>query len=195
MNSDLGPERRETLEPREAEMMVVELRAAPLLLAVCYCPPDDTAALAATLTALGEVVAARPGKSVLAVGDFNVPDITWTPTDAGWAVPAVIRRSRRAELPLDGCHTMGMRQYVGQPTRGENVLDLVMSSGPPVSAEVRDGTFPSDHREVVCNARAVRVDVPLVTRQTALNYKRADWDGLRTALRHTPWSLHALWDI
>ena len=64
-----------------------------------------------------------------------------------------------------------------------------MPNGPPVTAVVRDGVFPSDHKEVMCHIRAVRADVPLVTRQTALNYKRADWGGLRTALRLTPWSL------
>ena len=75
--------------------------------------PDDTAALTVTLTALGEIAAARPGKSVLSVGDFNVPGIAWTPTDAGWTAPTVTRRTRRAELLLDGCHAAGMRQYVG----------------------------------------------------------------------------------
>ena len=184
IHNDFSPERRETLEPNGAEMLVVEVRTVPaMILAVCYCPPDDMPALTATVSAISELAAAQPSKSVLAVGDFNVPEIAWTPSDAGWAVPTVRRRSRRADELLDGCHLAGLRQYVGQPTRGENVLDLILSSGPAVEAEVGDGTFPSDHREVVCTVRAERAAVPLVTRQTALNYKRADWDGLRTALR------------
>lgn len=171
-------------------MLVVEVRAVPpILLAVCYCPPDDTPALTAAMTALGEIAAAQPGKTVLAVGDFNVPEVAWTRTDAGCAAPAVTRRSRRADALLDGCHLAGLRQYVSQPTRGDNVLDLALSNGSPCETAVRDGTLPSDHREVECTVRAVRTAVPLVTRQTAFNYKRADWNGLRAALRVTPWSM------
>ena len=97
VNSILGPERRETLEPSGAEMLVIEARTIPpLLLAVCYCPPDDTPALSATMAALGEIAAVHPGKSLLAVGDFNVPEIAWTPTDAGWAALTVTCRTRPA---------------------------------------------------------------------------------------------------
>ncbi|KAF0286733.1 hypothetical protein FJT64_014780 [Amphibalanus amphitrite] len=138
---------------------------------------------------IGDIATAHPDKALLAAGDFNVPELGWTRTEAGWAAPTVLRRTRRAEQLLDGCHLAGLKQYVGQPTRGGNVLDLVMSSGLPIEAEVRDGVFPSDHREVACTVQIARAAVPLVTRQTALNYRRADWEGLRTSLSRTPWIL------
>ena len=186
----LCPERREALEPKDAEMLVVEMKTSPtLLLAVCYCPPDDSRALAAVMSGLSDVVGAAAGKSVVAVGDFNVPDVTWRAADAGGAAPVLKRRSRRALELVDGCHLAGLTQHVQQPSRGPNFLDLVLSNSQDVVATVRDGVFPSDHKEVVCEVRAVRVPVPVVSRSTALNYKRADWDGLRTALRLAPWNL------
>lgn len=43
INSQLRPERREDLEPVGAEMFVVEMRTRPgIILAVCYCPPEDS---------------------------------------------------------------------------------------------------------------------------------------------------------
>ena len=65
----------------------------------------------------------------------------------------------------------------------------MLSNGQAITASVRDGVFSSDHREVVCDISAVRIPVPLVTRISALNYRRADWDGLRAALRLVPWSM------
>ena len=180
----LRPERRQALEPPDAEMLVLEIRTTPsLLIAVCYCPPDDARALAATMTALGNVAASSPGKSLVITGDFNVPDITWASAGSGGVTPTTVRRSHRAAVLLDGCHLAGLTQHVEQPTRRPNFLDLVLSNGQAITASVRDGVFPSDHREVVCDISAVRGPVPLVTRASALNYRRADWDGLRAALR------------
>ena len=190
IESSLSPVRREDLETDRAEMMVVEIKSSPaLLLAVCYCPPDDSAALTATMAALHDIAATIPSKAILALGDFNVPEVTWETSDAGWAIPALQRRSRRAVDFLDGCQLAGLWQHVTQPTRGHNFLDLVLTSGLQMETTVRDGTFPSDHLEVVCEFWTVLKPTPLVTRSTALNYKRADWDGMRAALRLVPWSL------
>ena len=190
VSNALNPMRREALEPKDAEMLVVEARTTPpLLLAVCYCPPDDTPALTTTMSALYNIVAAASGKSIVAVGDFKVPDITWKAAAAGWAEPVMAWRTRRALELLDGCHLAGLRQHVALPSRGANYLDLVLSNGLDITTTVRDGVFSSDHSEVVCEFRAVRGPLPVVSRKTALNYKRADWDGLRAVLSLTPWSV------
>ena len=92
VDRSLDPERRETLEPKDAEMLVVAVRSAPpMLVAVCYCPPDDGPALAATMTGLHNLVGAAAGKPVVAVGDFNVPDVSWRAGagGAGRAEPVV----------------------------------------------------------------------------------------------------------
>ena len=130
-------------------MLVVSVQTVPaMLLAVCYCPPDDTAALAATMTALSDLVGAAGGRAVVAVGDFNVPDVAWAESGAetgGGAAPVLTRRSRRALELLDGCHLSGLVQHVSQPSRGANFLDLALSNGQDMVATVRDGVFPSDH--------------------------------------------------
>ena len=75
------------------------------------------------------------------------------------------------------------------PSRGLNYLDLVFSNQQDICATVKDGVFPSDHKEVRCDVRAVRGPLPVVTRSTAFNYKRADWDSLRAVLRLVSWNV------
>lgn len=189
VSNALNPERRVDLEPSDAEMLVVEIRTTPpLILAVCYCPPDDAPALTATMAALGRLVAVAPGKAVVAVGDFNVPDVAWTAEADGRIVPVVHRRSHRSAELLDGCHLAGLRQHVSAPSRGPNYLDLVFSTRQDIIATVQEGIFPSDHREVICEIKTIRGPIPVVTRNTAFNYKRADWEGLRAVLRLMSWS-------
>ena len=82
----------------------------------------------------------------------------------------------------------GLRQWVTEPTRGEHVLDLVLSRRVTARVFVRDCVLDSDHRETVAELRLPVERVPVVSRRTALNYRRADFDGLRHSLALLPWS-------
>ena len=53
---------------------------------------------------------------------------------------------------------------------------------------VRDCVLSTDHRETVAELRLPVERAPVVSRRTALNYKRADFDGLRRSLALLPWS-------
>ena len=54
---------------------------------------------------------------------------------------------------------------------------------------MRDGLFASDHRETIATLSAPVHRRPVASRRTALNYKRADFDGLRRSLSVIPWGL------
>ena len=190
MDARLKPVRREELERPRTETLVSELASRPnILLMVCYCPPSDNPVLLETLSTIQDVVFLNPTKSVIITGDFNIPNIHWTASDSNsWASPTLSRACRRAVPFLETCQLSGLRQHVIQPTRGNNVLDLVLSTaGVQLDATVQDGIISSDHKEVFCSIVASHPSVPLATRNTAFNYKRADWDGLRLSLRLLPW--------
>ena len=58
-------------------------------------------------------------KRMMVVGDFNLPDIKWDILDA------VTRRSREfIKLVQDNY----WYQHISEPTRGENILDLLLTS-------------------------------------------------------------------
>ena len=110
--------------------------------------------------------------------------------DFSVALPEYERLSQRVFQLLEGCDVSDLRQHVTEPTRGANFLDLVFSKCARVTATVRDGVFDSDHKEIVCRfVVPMAPRPPTVARATALNYKRADFDGLRRAMDLVPWTL------
>ena len=172
---------------------MVELKSTPsVLLAVCYCKPaPDGGILDRTTTILQAAMARHPYHGLIALGDFNLPNIRWTPSaqGTGWARATVTRPNQRSTGFLDSCMLAGLCQHVSQPTRGDNTLDLVLSSMLHVETTVRQGVFESDHCEVTCVVQQVKHHVPLVTRAKAFDYKHADFDGLCEALHLLPWSI------
>ena len=189
VDSGLKPVRRMDLERIGTETLIIELRSKPsILLSVCYCPPADASILNETMASLQDLVLQNPTKAVLVTGDFNIPNITWARAELGYALPVMNKTCRRASSFLDMCQLTGHRQHVHQPTRGNNVLDLALSTeGIGVEACVQESMLASDHSEVSCSIHASFPAVHMATRTTALNYKRADWDGLRQSLRLLPW--------
>ena len=99
------------------------------------------------------------------------------------------RRTDRACMFLDDCNLLGLEQWISQPTRGQNTLDLVFTRGFTCSAVPREGWLTSDHLEVAASIVVPNVKPLLVTRSTVFNYKRADFSGLRRALTRAPWCM------
>ena len=101
----------------------------------------------------------------------------------------MMRANQRSTMFMDMCNLIGLTQHVQQTTRGDNTLDLVLSTQLQVEAVAREGVFESDHAEIICTVHTMKYNVPLVNRTTAYNYKRADFDGLRTSLHVIPWCI------
>ena len=176
-------------DPADTEMLLVRLRSASVTLAVCYRPPNNDGAMDRIAAALSAV---QPlDCRIVVVGDFNLPELHWSPgagvTDG--AAPDLRRVTSRAAKFVDMCDLLGLKQWVCQPTRGDNILDLVLTRRMPAQAFVRDGLLVSDHRETIATLSTPVSRRPVVNRRTALNYKRADFDGLRRSLSLIPWGL------
>ena len=99
-------------DPVDTETLLVRLRAVSVTLAVIYRPPDDDAAMERIADALSAVQ--PPDCRLVAVGDLNVPELSWTPAagDADGAVPT----ERRAACDQASRHAEPARsQTVGVP--------------------------------------------------------------------------------
>ena len=156
-----------------------------MTVAVCYRPPDDDSALVRLTEALERLPASS---KLLLVGDINLPEVQWHQR-TGQVHPAINRRSGRACRFLDSCELLGLRQWVHEPTRGQNLLDLVLTRDLTCRASVRDGWLSSDHREVVATVDVPGWRPPVVTRSVVFNFRRADFAGLRRSLSLLPWTL------
>ena len=182
VRTSLSPVHRPDLET-DCESLVVQLGTSrPVLLSVCYRPPDAD-------RAMGEIVRLLRGlhtigRPFVLAGDFNLPELTWTGGEAVFQ-----RRSRRAESFVDVVAECEARQSVISPTRSGNYLDLVISRGGAVASELCDNIFSSDHEAVETRYMADIGVAPRVTRTKVYNYKRAYFDGFRRSLGVLPWSL------
>lgn len=183
IKTSLYPSRREEFET-SCEVLVVQLGVAlTSFIIVCYRPPDSDANIVPLLECFSRVSAT--GRPLLITGDFNLPELEW-PRDG---YPTFKKRSQRAISFLDGVNSCGLKQSVFYPTRGEVTLDLIFSRGGEADSTAQPGTFESDHCEIVSCFRLVASPTPKVSRSEAYNYRRADFDGLRAALRSIHWSV------
>ena len=185
----LSPARRPDMET-DCECLVIQVGTArPAFLAVCYRPPGDDGVLEKVADLLRGLH--RSGRPFLAVGDFNLPEISWSQDEE----PALKRHTTRAVNFIDALAECDGHQSMFSATRGENILDLAIASGGAAVSEVRDKLFDSDHLVVETFFAVNTVAAPRVTRTNVYNYKRADFAGLKRALRLIPWDLMRALDV
>ena len=137
---------------------------------------------------LCDIGARYPSRPVICASDFNTPEVKWsTDPESAMLLPRCDRLTQRAMSLLEKCDLAGVLQNVRAPTRGENFLDLLFAKHITVDTCVCSGIFESDNAEVCAVAKSVVCGAPYVNRTTPLNYKRADFQGMRRSLQLIPW--------
>jgi len=136
----------------QAELIWVKLtplNQSPIHICTFYHPPTSDShpldQLHLSLTNLLNQSKTLP--NILLMGDFNFPSITWN-NGYGYVTPTY--GSSLNNLFLEAINDAGLEQFVHQPTRQNNILDLVFSTHPKVSnLEIVPGI--SDHDAVTFN--------------------------------------------
>ena len=190
VKTNLLPRRRDDLES-DCECLVVQIGVLPArncLVVTMYRPPDDPASLTQFYQCAQAVTAT--GLPATFCGDFNLRYLRWEAAAETGIIQHSFTRNcdRRLSLEfVDNLELHGLQQLVSEPT-GESgtFLDLVLANIPG-SATVCDSVFSSDHCALSVTVRVRITRRLLPTRSRALNYKRADWDGLRATLGLCPW--------
>lgn len=113
------------------------------------------------------------------VGDMNVHSEQWLVLSDG-------ESPEGTELETV-CAAHGMKQCVKQPTRGDNLSDLVLSDlGSGERCSVHLGILDKDHRSVIAE-----VDICIVVSapnpRECFDCCKATWDGLRLKFRNFDW--------
>ena len=112
------------------------------------------------------------------LGDLNVHEPAWLRYSAGSTVEG---------RELHGfCSERGLQQHVREPTRGDYLLDLVISDvGPLIRTKVVPGI--ADHSGVLCTM-SCPVPVAVAVQREVLLFGRAKWKELRQAIENHDWS-------
>ena len=115
---------------------------------------------------------------LLLLGDFNLPNITWGDVPKCYdALSAVF------------CHVVDdcfLQQMVFEPTRGENILDLILTITPEFLMNVVcEGLGNSDHSSIEFDWKNKHGRLKQTPR-FVYNFRTADWKGLREDLVRIP---------
>eukprot|EP00061_Rhincodon_typus_P005505 g25088.t1 len=76
---------------------------------------------------------------------------------------------------------LGMRQVVKEPTRGQNILDLILTNLPAANASVHDSIDKSDHCIDLVEMKS-HLHIEDNLHHVVWHYHRAKWDRLHTDL-------------
>ena len=166
----------------ECELVCVKLmveNTRPVVICAFYRPPSSTLEVMENLKdALMQVLAYR-NVTLLLSGDFNLPDIDWE-ANALKDNPLHQRESRSF---LETVSELGLKQFVKFPTRGENMLDLILSNKEFSVSDVRSCPGVSDHEMIIYNFHVKAEKIINRTRKVYL-YHKADLIGLRNFLQN-----------
>ena len=123
--------------------------------------------------------ARQSNSHILITGDFNVHNKDWLGSS---------RTTKAGEACEDFCYINGLEQHVHEPTRGSNILDLIMSDLPgQVSVTTHPPLGKSDHVCLLAVFQCPVAHEPKVKR-TVWRYTQADWPRLNNYFRSIDWT-------
>ena len=121
--------------------------SAKLLVAVIYRPPDASlSSFSNLLEQLGRAIEelADSTYDLFITGDFNLPNVDWESLEV--LVGGTSELNLSAQLLLNFMSTHLLTQMVNVPTRGNNILDLVLCNNDRLVTDVKaESTDLSDH--------------------------------------------------
>lgn len=116
---------------------------------------------------------------IILAGDFNVHNEEWLGST---------KTTAAGEAAEDLCYLHSLHQHVSEPTRGKNILDLVLTDLPGnVTTTVLAPLGRSDHATVIANLNLLPIRDQISSR-TVWRYQQADWPRLRAFYRSTEWA-------
>ncbi|XP_055527600.1 uncharacterized protein LOC129720187 [Wyeomyia smithii] len=177
----------------------VQLADRKLFICVVYFPPDrtrDKQLIDAHLQSVYSITAkAKPCDEIIIVGDFNLPSLFWRPSRDGYYYPDPTQSTFHdcALNLLDGYNAAGLQQINSNPNEHGRCLDLCFVSTcdtAPVMAYAPDPLVKtvSHHPALVLSLdKRSRTDHPTTSNSIRFNFRRANYDGLFSALLNVNW--------
>ncbi|GMR31134.1 hypothetical protein PMAYCL1PPCAC_01329, partial [Pristionchus mayeri] len=119
----------------------------------------------------------------IVTGDFNLPDIDWSifPTPQPNAV------TPPSQSFIDLCNSAKLAQFVQEPTRKENILDLLLCNHPGLISQTAVGPpfEMSDHSTVEFKFSMSHSSPAFTLRR---DYRNADYDLINSQLANIDWT-------
>ena len=157
----------------------VQISASKSLTLGCfYRPPDSKISTSEELVKSLDLMPKNSNQTIVLGGDFNLPGIDW---DNGVVNPKAANKSQ-CELLLSSLDTHALAQIHKEPTREENILDLLITNKPGLIKSSHSVPGISDHCAVV-----TELDIDPPYRRTkprpVRQFKKANWEAIRQQIR------------
>lgn len=144
-----------------------------ILLGACYRPPDDGPSFVEQLReSLSEASKQNPANHIYLFGDFSFPNIDW---------PLLSSSCNAAKDFINLTLDFNLFQVITKPTRGSNILDLLLTSDPGTVRPITQIDGFSDH-----NMLQLQLNIPLtflgVTVKNIHDYSNAKFNNINAEL-------------
>lgn len=118
--------------------------------------------------------------SIILAGDFNFPHVDWS--------QCISLGNDSHDMFVEFVNRSALSQHVSEPTRNQNILDLVLSNDPFAVTEcvVREPFSTSDHNIVSFSLYFCSIMYD-ANDTTWFDYSRADWDSFNAYISETNW--------
>ncbi|KAG6457452.1 hypothetical protein O3G_MSEX010311, partial [Manduca sexta] len=139
---------------------------------------------------LTNIILQNPLDKFIILGDFNLPNILWSPSSVGTSfTPSNILGSHQCEV-FDELNTYNLLQYNCFSNINDRVLDLVFSNH-DISVKCCD--FPlvkedPQHKSIVCEANFVRFNTMKPLPYKKFIYYNGNYDSICTGLDAIDWN-------
>ena len=184
----------------KCQCLMVILSTIKICIVVVYRPPDaNKSSFKQAINFIKNNLESRTDDTyqICLTGDLNFPYIDWDLHSVTSGQGINIQESGRNFLQLLAV-TM-QNQYVHEPTRGKNILDIFCTNNPFLvnSVKVRD-TELSDHKLVQVslafdfNDRRQSEFIPDRNSFAALDFAKADYDSISKDIREYDWNVTRL---
>ena len=167
-----------TVCERVCVKLMVE-NAKPVVICAFYCPPSSTCEIMENMKETIMQVLACKNATLLLSGDFNLPDIDWE-TNTLKENPTHQRESR---LLLEMSSELGLKQFVDFPTRGSNILDLILANKEFSVSDLLSCPGVSDH-DMLMYKFHVKAEKNINRARNVYFYDKADLAGLKRFLQN-----------
>ena len=147
-----------------------------IIVGVCYKSPS---AGLEEITKMSEQISKASSYQSVIMGDFNYPGINWETGETLTAAEGQFFEH------INDCFLI---QHVTEPTRGNNVLDLVFTTekGMFENLQISDPIGKSDHNTLVWEL--VTQTVIKQNNVKSFNYHRGNYHGMRNSIKSINWS-------
>jgi hypothetical protein len=167
-----------------------------LIITTIYRPPDCpkqafTEILDAVKNTTNDINHLKP--DILIMGDFNFPRLQWP--NGKLISGGTKTEQEQVKSLLQLMDAFFLNQYILEPTRGNNILDLALSNNEQlIHHYLSTPTVLSDHNilDITLNYSQNRVTTNNFEENKAplskFNYNNADWDKMNQALNEINWT-------